>query len=77
VKDKYYIHISNKSTGGSKGYQFSAMQNIQELLVFGPKAADTKSLHLNYQDPRVDWSTVFLDEYVCYRCCNYNCKLQL
>lgn len=63
VKDKYYVRCTNKVSSG-RGFQLPAMSTVQEVLFFGPKMGNAKDVHVNYEDPRVDWATNWMEEYV-------------
>lgn len=71
VKDKYYVRCSNKVS--SRGVQLPALSTVQEVLLFGPKTFAIKDLHVNFEDPRIDWATNFMEEYAIY--CLHDCML--
>lgn len=71
VKDKLYLHSTNKVSG--RGRSITSMPTVDEVLVFVPKEYELSELHVNFKDPRVDWATNFMDEYVC----NYNCIMHV
>jgi len=62
VKDKYYVRCTNKV--GSRGVQLPTLSTVQEVLLFGPKSFTMKDMHINFEDPRVDWATNWMEEYV-------------
>lgn len=65
VRYKQYFRITNKkSAHGQSGHKFNPLGTVQEALVFSMDATATKDFHLNYKDPRIDWLTDFMDEYV-------------
>jgi len=65
VKNKMYFRTTNKSSGGGSK-RFAPLPTIQEALVFAKEGNDTEfsDFHLHYIDPRVDWRTDFMEEYV-------------